>query len=83
MIEKKNEESGTVYLRLFVEPDRLVRMVCYRALIDAPVDAADHTWFGAFTLKVDRAPIGVEPHTYDEFAAFYAASAATDRRLDP
>lgn len=45
MIEKKNEDTSTVYLRLFVEPDRIVRMVCYRALIDAPADAADHTWF--------------------------------------
>ena len=57
MIEKKNEEAGTVYLRLFVEPHRLVRMVCYRALIDAPASAADRTWFGGFTLKVDRGPV--------------------------
>ena len=58
MIEKKNEDSGTVYLRLFVDSQRLVRMVCYRALIEASADAADHTWFSAFTLKVDRGWVG-------------------------
>lgn len=54
LVEKKNAESNTIYLRLYVHPQQLARMVCYRALIDAPVEAADHTWFSGFALKVDR-----------------------------
>lgn len=50
-VEKKNEEAG---MRIFVHPKQLIYMVCYRALIEAPPSAADHTWFSNFTLKVDR-----------------------------
>lgn len=58
LVENKNEDTNTVYLQLFMHPRDLVRMVCYRALIDAPAEAADHTWFSPLALKLDRGPVG-------------------------
>lgn len=53
IVEKKNEDTNTVYVRLCVYPEQLVCMVYFRALIDTQASAADHTWFKGFTLKVD------------------------------
>jgi hypothetical protein len=60
-VEKKNNDTNTVYVRLMSHPLGTVLMVCYRYLIDAPTSVSgDHTWLRRITLKVDRVHVVVD-----------------------